>query len=172
MRRFVPLTACLLALLLPSLVARAQEAQAYMNDKLDYVIELPSATWRVVPLTDSVHEYVEFIYGDRSDGLLRIRKEIVEAGAKPSELAARDRDNKLRFQPSFVEGKEEPFQGRLSGVAANYEFTRGGKPMVGRVYYLRADPRTVYVLHFTGSKETLLRLRAQTDSIARSFRLK
>jgi hypothetical protein len=44
--------------------------------------------------------------------------------------------------------------------------------MAARVYYLRADPRTVYVLHFSGRRDTLLQLRAQTDSIARSFRIK
>lgn len=169
MRRFVILAACLLALALPAL---AQEPQPYTNDDLDYVVELPNTTWRVVPLADSVHHHAEFIYNDRSDGLLRVRKEVVDAGTKPADLAARDRDNKLRYQRGFVEGKEENFPGRLSGIAANYEYTAAGKPMVGRIYYLQADPRTIYVLHFTGSKDTLLRLRAQTDSIARSFRVK
>ena len=169
MRRFVTLAVCLLA---SAALAAAQEPQPYTNDKLDYVIELPNQTWRVVPLTDSVHQHVEYVFNDRSDGLLRVRKEVVEAGAKLNELAARDRDNKLRYKPGFMEGKEENFPGRLSGIATNYEYIAAGKPMVGRIYYLRADPRAVYVLHFTGSKDTLLRLRAQTDAIARSFRIK
>ena len=172
MRRFVTLATCLLALAAPSLVGAQPPSQAYTNDQPDYAVELPNARWRVVPLTDSVHQHVEYIYNDRSDALLRVRREVVEGGTKPADVAARDRDNKLRFMAGFAEGKEESFAGRLAGVAANYEFTRAGKAMVGRIYYLQADPRTIYVLHFTGSKETLLLLRSQTDSIARSFRLK
>jgi hypothetical protein len=44
--------------------------------------------------------------------------------------------------------------------------------MAGRLYYLQADNRTVYALRFTGLRDRLLQIRNQTDSIARSFRLK
>ena len=125
-----------------------------------------------MPRSDSVHEHVEFIYQDRSDALLRIRKEVVGEGAKPSDLAERDREHKWRYQPGFVEGKTDNFAGRLSGIAAAYEYTAAGKQMTARVYYLQVDPRTVYVLHFTGRRETLRQLRAQTDGIARSFKIK
>jgi hypothetical protein len=170
MRRLITLLALALAFAAPA--ALAQDAQTYTNDKLDYALDLPNATWRAVPRADSMHEHVEFIYGDRSDGLLRVRKEIVDDGTSPSDLARRDQDNKLRFQNGYVEGKQDNFPGRLKGIAASYEFTGGGKPMVGVIYYLQADPRTIYVLHFTGAKDTLLRLRSQTDAIARSFRVK
>ena len=170
MRRLITLAALALAFAAPAL--RAQDVQSYTNDKLEYALDLPNATWRAVPRADSVHEHVEFIYNDRSDGHLRIRKEIVEDGTTPADLARRDHDNKLRFQRGYVEGREDNFPGRLKGVASSYEFTGAGKPMVGVIYYLQADPRTIYVLHFTGSKDTLLRLRSQTDSIARSFRIK
>lgn len=170
---------CLLALAAFALVfaahgqpARAQGAQVYTTDALEYSIEFPNATWRAVPRADGDRTRAEFVYGDRSDALLRVRKEIVEENTTPSELAARDNDNKLRFQRGYVEGKQDLFPGRLKGVASSYEFTGAGKPMVGVVYYLQADPRTIYVLHFTGAKDTLLRLRAQTDQIARSFKLK
>ncbi|MDT7604515.1 MAG: hypothetical protein QOF61_2512 [Acidobacteriota bacterium] len=170
MRRLIILAALAFAFAAPAV--RAQEAQTYTSDKLDYVLDLPNATWRAVARADSEHEHIDFIYGDRSDGLLRIRKEVVEEGTSPADLARRDQDNKLRFQHGYVEGKQDNFPGRLKGIAASYEFTGGGKPMVGVIYYLQAEPRTIYVLHFTGSKDTLLRLRSQTDAIARSFRLK
>ncbi len=54
----------------------------------------------------------------------------------------------------------------------SYEYTAGGKAMAGRLYYLQADNRTVYALRFTGLRDRLLQIRNQTDSIARSFRLK
>jgi hypothetical protein len=172
MRRTINTALCLLALALAA-AASAQEPRVYTNEGIEYALELPSPAWRVVPRSDDARD-IEFIHQDRSDALLRVRKELVEPDVKPEELAGRDRDTKLRMrhQNGFVEGKIETFSGRLPGVAAPYEFTQGGKPMVGRVYYLRADPRTVYVLHFTGRRETLLQLRAQTDAIARSFRLK
>ena len=169
MRRLINIAACALALVL---TAAAQGPQVYTNESVEYALELPNPTWRTVARSDSVHEHVEFIYQDRSDALLRIRKEVVANDSKLSDLAERDRENKWRYQPAFVEGKTENFAGRLSGIAAAYEYTAAGKQMTARVYYLRVDPRTVYVLHFTGRRDTLLRLRSQTDSIARSFRIK
>jgi hypothetical protein len=172
MRRLLTIAALALAFVAASSAARAQETRTYTTDKIEYALDLPNATWRAVPRADSMHEHVDFIYGDRGDGLLRIRKELVDDGAKLEDLARRDQDNKLRFQHGYVEGRQDNFPGRLKGIASSYEFTGGGKPMVGVIYYLQADPRTVYVLHFTGAKDTLLRVRSQTDSIARSFRVK
>ena len=97
---------------------------------------------------------------------------MVDAGTSPSDVARRDRDQKFRFHPGFVEGKEESFSGRLSGVTVSYEFIKTGKPMIGRIYYLQADNRTVYALRFTGLRDKLARIRNQTDLIARSFKLK
>lgn len=171
MRRLINIAACALALALTA-AAQQEGPQVYTNESIDYALELPNATWRTVPRSDIVHQMVEFIYQDRSDALLRVRKEVVSDDAKPAALAERDRENKWRYQNGFVEGKTDNFAGRLSGISAAYEYTAAGKPMTARVYYLQADPRTVYVLHFTGRRETLLQLRAQTDSIARSFKIK
>ncbi len=159
----------MLAVAVSASVATAQ--QVFTNDKIDYVLELPSTQWRVISEPDAAHEHAEFVYGDRLDGHLQIRKEIAEAGTKPSDLARRDFDQKLRFLPGFVEGKEESFTGRLNGITISYEFVRTGKPMMGRIYYLQAN-RTIYALRFTGLKDKLARIRNQTDLIARSFRLK
>lgn len=150
--------------------AGAQEA--FTSDKTDYSIELPSATWRVISEPDAAHEHVEFIFGNRLDGHLQIRKEMVDAGTTAADVARRDRDQKFRFHPGFVEGKEESFSGRLNGITVSYEFIKTGKPMLGRIYYLQADNRTIYALRFTGLRDKLARIRNQTDLIARSFKLK
>ena len=168
MRRFFFLSLFVAGLL--SSVVLAQ--QAYTNEKVDYTFELPSATWRAILEPDAAHEHPEFVYGDRLDGYLTIRKEVVDAGTTASELARRDQDLKLRYLPGFIEGKQEPFNGRLDGVTMSYEFTRTGKPMLGRTYYLQADNRTIYALRFTGLRDKLGRIRNQTDQIARSFKLK
>ncbi|MDQ3817355.1 MAG: hypothetical protein M3362_06660 [Acidobacteriota bacterium] len=156
------------ALAVASAVAVAQ--QTYNGG--EYTLEFPSERWRVTQEPDSMHEHAEFIYGDRNDGYLRIRKEVVEAGTTADDLARRDQDQKLRFQTGYIEGKEDKFAGRLEGVTYGYEYTSGGKSMAGRIYYLQADNRTIYTLRFTGLREKLSLIRNQTDSIARSFKLK
>ena len=168
MRRILAFTLILIGLMTPLALAQ----QLYTHDKVDYSFELPSATWRAILEPDAAHEHPEFVYGDRLDGFLTIRKEVVEAGTTASELARRDQDLKLRFLPGFVQGKEDPFNGRLNGVTISYEFVRTGKPMLGRTYYLQADNRTIYALRFTGLRDKLSRIRNQTDLIARTFKLK
>jgi hypothetical protein len=151
-------------------IAAAQEV--FTRNQIDYSIELPSNLWRVISEPDADHEHAEFVYGDRLDGYLQIRKDVVDAGTTPADLARRYLDQRLRFLPGFVEGKEEKFSGRLEGVTISYEFVKTGKPMMGRIYYLQADNRTIYVVRFTGLRDKLARIRNQTDAIARSFRLK
>jgi len=167
MRRSI---AVLVLLCYACLFVAAQEV--FTTSKLEYTIDLPSPTWRAISEPDAVHEHAEFVYGDRLDGYLQIRKEVVEAGTTPRDLAQRDQEQKLRFIPGFVEGKEENFSGRLSGYTFSYEFVKTGKPMTGRIYYLQADNRTIYSLRFSGLRDKLPLIRNQTDSIARSFRLK
>jgi len=168
MHRILIFTFLLLGLVTPVVLAQ----QIYTNEKVDYSFELPSPTWRAIIEPDAAHEHPEFVYGDRLDGFLTIRKEVVEAGTTAAELARRDQDLKLRYLPGFVEGKQEPFNGRLDGVTISYEFVRTGKPMLGRTYYLQVDNRTIYALRFTGLRDKLSRIRNQTDLIARTFKMK
>ena len=168
MRRILAFALVLIGLMTSAALAQ----QLYSHDNVEYTFELPSATWKSILEPDAAHEHPEFVYGDRLDGYLTIRKEVVDAGTTAGELARRDQDLKLRFLPGFVEGKQEPFNGRLDGVTMSYEFVRTGKPMLGRTYYLQVDNRTIYALRFTGLKDKLARIRNQTDLIARSFKLK
>jgi hypothetical protein len=170
MRRLTIFLALAFMLTFGSVLAAAQ--QTFTSDNADYTLELPSERWRVIQEPDSLHEHAEFIYGDRNDGYLRIRKEVVEAGTTVSQVSQRDQDQKLHFLTGYVEGKEEKFAGRLNGVTFSYEYTAGGKAMAGRIYYLQADNRTIYALRFTGLRDRLSQIRNQTDSIARSFHLK
>ena len=168
MRRLILFIATLIVM---SLVALGQ-SQTYTNDKVDYTLELPSATWRVIAEPDGAHQRTELIYGDRNDGYLRIRKEALEPGLTVSEFGRRDQEQKVRYLPGYIDGKEERFAGRLNGVTISYEFTQAGKPMEGRTYYLQADSHTIYALRFTGARAKLGRIRNQTDIIARSFQIK
>ena len=169
-RNTARLSACLLALFALASAARAQEP--FTSETDDYTLELPTQTWKALPRTDGAHRHTEYVYGDRSDGYLRVRRGVLGGETSLNEFARAEADTKLRFLPGFVVGKEAPFSGRLSGVVSTYEYTNAGKPMAGRVYYLKADERTVFVLHFTGARDRLQRIQNQTDAIARSFRLK
>ncbi|MGB9181344.1 MAG: hypothetical protein WCB68_19080 [Pyrinomonadaceae bacterium] len=162
---------CLLLLALAPLAAAAQEVRTVTDGELGYVLELPSINWRAVIRPDGVHRHTTFIYGGANDALLRIRMEFVDAGIAPLDLAQKDREQELRSLPGYVENNEERFVGRMSGNVISYEYTSGGKLMAGRIYYLRADARTIYTLQFTGMRDRLLALRGQADFIARSFHL-
>ncbi|HYX28345.1 MAG TPA: hypothetical protein VE863_07250 [Pyrinomonadaceae bacterium] len=155
-----------------SRVGAAFQEFSYTSPKGGFSVEFPSPVWKKIGEPDDVHQHTEFIYGERSDGYLRIRKETLDQGVSIQEFARRDQDERTRFQPGFVDGKSETFNGRLDGVTASYEFTQGGKPMAGRNYYLKIDDHSVYVLRFTGSRDKFLRIRNQTDFIARSLKLK
>ena len=167
----VVISTLFLVLLLPA-TASAQE-EPYESETDEYVIELPSPSWKKGARADGTHQHAEFIYnGDRGDGYLRVRKEVLDPDTPLSAASRRDADLKLRYLPGFVGGKEEHFAGRLSGIVYAYEYTNAGKANAGRIYFLRADDGAVYLLHFTGRSERLLRIRNQTDAIARSFRPK
>ena len=168
MRRILASALVLIALAAPAALSQ----QTYTHDNVQYTFEIPSPTWRTILEPDAAHDHPEFVYGDRLDGYLTIRKEVVDAETSAAELARRDSDLTLRFLPGFVEGKQETFNGRLNGVTMSYEFVRTGKPMLGRTYYLQADNRTIYALRFTGLRDKLARIRNQTDLIARTFKLK
>ena len=172
MRRNTKLFICALALLAFGAAAASAQEQPYTSETNEYSLELPSEVWKAVPRPDSERRHMEFINGIRPDGYLQVRREVVEGNTKLVDFAHAEADTKLRYKPGFVIGKDGPFSGRLSGVVLNYEYTAAGKPMAGRVYYLQADGRTVYVLHFTGLRDKLQRIQNQTDAIARSFRLK
>src|SRR2546428_1526133 len=170
MHRLTTFFACVVFCVLGLSVAASQR-ELFNSSKVDYTLELPS-NWHVITEPDAVHEHTEFVNGDRLEGYLQVRKEVVDAGTTASELARRDQDQKLQYLPGFVSGKEEKFAGRLNGVTISYEFIKTGKPMMGRTYYLQADSRTIYALRFTGLRDKLARIRNQTDLIARSFRLR
>ena len=157
---------------LSSPLASNTQEHSYSSARTTYIVDFPSPTWRLVDEPDEIHQHAEFVYGDRNDGYLRIRKETLAEGLTVKEFAHRDQDQKERFRPGYVDGKDEQFTGRLSGVTMSFEYSQAGKPMAGRSYYLQGDSAHVYVLRFTGMRDKLLRIRNQTDLIARSLRLK
>ena len=153
----------------------AEAQQTFTREGVEYVLDLPSASWRAVSRVD-VHEHLEFVNGDDySNGYLRLRKKVVTSDTTLQDLFSEIEKWELQKLPGYVActgGKGTEFNGKLKGTVFSYEFVNQGRNMDGRIYYLRLDNRTFYILHFTVASEKLPSLRDQMDSIARSFRLK
>ncbi len=143
----------------------------FSDPNVDYSFALPDAKWKMTAKPSATSPNVEYVYGDRTDGHLEVRKLTVAKDAILSDLI-QDEEQKLQFKPGFVAGKEENFVGHLRGSVFNFEYVAAGRSMSGRFYFLRANPTTVYLLRFAGQKDSLRLVRNQTDSIARTFAVK
>ena len=164
-----------LLLIIPFSTNADAQTQTFTRAGVEYVLDLPSPSWRAVSRVD-VHEHLEFVNGeDNSNGYLRLRKQLVTPDTTSADLFSEAEKWELQKLPGYVAcsgGKGAEFNGHLNGTVFSYEFTNHGKNMDGRIYFLRLDSRTFYTLHFTVASEKLASLRDQMDSIARSFRLK
>ena len=170
MRTPFVLPASILALALCSAATFAQ-TRTFTDPDRGFALELPTPAWVAVPMPDGAHRHTGFVHSGGGDWRLRIRREMVDRGETTATLAEEE-ETELRFLPAYVETGREPFAGRLSGTRFTYEYSDGGRLMTGRTYYLQANRQTIYVLKFTGARDRLAALRAETDSIARGFRLR
>lgn len=161
--------------LIASLFPKVASGQGYTftSKNVDYAIDFPSAKWRALRSSSIIPARTrkEFTYADGESLRLLVRKKMVDASVTTSDMVRR-RQTWDQHLAGYVLVKEEDFNGRLSGSKFSYEYTQGGKPMTALVYYLEADNRTIYSLLFSGTRDEILRLLTQADSIARSFRLK
>ena len=147
------------------------QALNFTNADVDYSFDLPDEKWKMTVKPSATTPNVEYVFGDRTDGHLEVRRVNIPNKAIISDVV-RDEEQKLQFLPGYVAGKEEQFGGFLNGLIFNFEFVRAGRPMSGRFYFLRADEGSLYILRFTGYRDQLRSIRHQTDLIARTFKVK
>ena len=140
----------------------------YEDERGNYALELPSSSWRVVHLNGIAHPRTEFINGKRSAVRLRIRR--VYPAASPSDLVRRQQSADSLFLSGYMIGKEQPFEGRLSGTKYSYEYVKRGIAITGLSYNLQGDDGFIYRLQFTGPQNRMWELREQMELIAVSFR--
>lgn len=152
-------------------VSAFAQTETFSDSNVEYQFNLPNATWKMTVKPSAMSPNVEYVFGDRQNGHLEIRKLAVKADDLLSDVIAGE-EQKLKFMQGYVAGKEENFAGNLRGTVFNFEFVRSGRNMSGRFYFLKANPTTVYVVRFTGQREKLISIRNQTDSIARTFEVK
>lgn len=151
------------------------QTREFTSASLDYVLDLPTSSWRAVQRLDG-HEHVEFVNGaDYVNGHLRMRKRFVTAKTGPEGLFGYDEKWELRRLPGYVacnNGSGADIVGHLKGRVFSYQFVSRGVNMDARIYYLRLNKHVFYALHFTVASTKLQGLKNEMDSIARSFRLK
>ncbi|MGC2238717.1 MAG: hypothetical protein WA584_21360 [Pyrinomonadaceae bacterium] len=152
-------------------VSAFAQSHTFSDPNVNYTFSLPEETWKMIAKPTQISPNVEYVYGDKTDGHLEVRKIAVKSGDMLSDTIESE-EQKLQFLPGYVAGKEEPFAGKLKGTVFNYEFVRSGRNMSGRVYFLKANDTTVYALRFSGERDKLRSLRNQTDSIGRTFDVK
>ena len=109
----------LLLILLPlSIIANAQ-THTFTREGVEYVLDLPSPSWRAVSRVD-VHEHLEFVNGeDQSNGYLRLRKKLVRPDTTSDELFSEAEKWELQKLPGYVVcsgGKGTEFNGQLKGT--------------------------------------------------------
>lgn len=145
--------------------------EAFSDPSVDYSFALPDAKWKMTVKPSATSPNVEYVYSDRTDGHLEVRKLTIAKNSILTDVI-QDEEQKLQFRPGYVAGKEENFVGHLRGSVFNFEYVAAGRSMAGRFYFLKVNETTIYLLRFTGQKDTLRSIRNQTDSIARTFAVK
>ena len=160
----------LTAVLLATIQAFGQ-GETFSNPNVDYTFALPEAKWKMTVTPSPTSPNVEYVYGDRYDGHLEVRRVTIAKDTLLTDVL-KEEEQKLQFRPGFVAGKEENFAGKLKGTVFNFEYVSSGRSMSGRFYFLRSSETTIYILRFTGQKDSIRSLRNQTDSIGRTFGVK
>lgn len=169
LNKFSILFSAVLGLLLA--VSAFSQGSTFSDPNVDYTFDLPEDSWKITAKPSAISPNVEYVNNERKEGRLEVRKLTVGKDAAIADII-KDEEVKLRFQMGYIAGKEEVFSGFLKGNVFNYEYVASGLNMSGRHYFLRTNDTTVYVLRFTGLQNKLKTIRNQTDSIARTFKIK
>jgi hypothetical protein len=170
-RLFLP---TILLLLIFSATAKAQEV--FEEPGGEYSVTLP-AGWIAVVNEDALgRKDVNIVFRIRENGALKVRRiDGVDSSQELMDFVKNDEQSVLEFLPAYDRIGLEKFAlpGGKIGTLLSYDYNNHvGQPFTGRNYYLRSGEKSIYILRFTGRKNTLSPLRNQTDAIARSFKTK
>jgi hypothetical protein len=166
----------LLSVLIFTFSATAKAQEVFDDPDGQYTVTLP-AGWIAVVNQDSLgRKDVNIVYRIRENGALKMRRiDEVDANLDVMEFAKQDENSVLQFLPGYDRLGIEKFAlpGGRTGTLISYDYKNStGQPFTGRNYYLRVGEKSMYILRFTGRKNTLSPLRNQTDAMARSFKAK
>jgi len=147
-----------------------QNAQEFSDPGGQYSLNL-MGDWRAISYNDAVgRSKTEFVYRDRSEGLLKITRESLPGAL--SDFVRQEEENLKIYRSGFEGAAREPFGGgSLNGIRLSFFSTEGNRKIANTYYYLQ-DKNAVWVLRFGGKRGSLDTIRNVTDQIARSFRTK
>ena len=147
----------------------AQSEKEYVDPDGQYKISL-LGDWKAISYKDAVgRQKTEFVYRDRSEGLLKISRETLSGGDLAG-LVRQEEETLKIYRAGFERGASEGFgAGELKGVRLSFYNTDSRRPKANTYYYLQ-DGNSVWVLRFSGERGTLDTIRNITDQMARSFR--
>jgi len=159
-----------IAVAVSSIAASAQSDREFQDKAGGFSVSL-AGDWRAVTYNDAVgRQKTDFIYRDRSEGLLRVNKDGL--GGRQIDDVEREEEENLRIaKQAFEQEGKEPFGGGpLLGIRLSFNYVESTRKMSATYYYLQ-DGSDLWVLRFTGKRGVLDRVRNLTDQIARSFRV-
>ena len=125
--------------------------------------------WRPVSYSDAVgRQKTEFVYRDRSEGLLKITRENLDSRTVAD--LAREEEETLKVYKGALEitGNEQFGGGSLKGIRLSFYYVEGGRRSATYYYLQHGDG--AWVLRFTGKRGAIDTIRNITDQMARSFR--
>jgi hypothetical protein len=150
-----------------SAIAYAQDGQAYVDKAGGYKLSL-YGDWRAVNYNDAVgRAKTEFVFRDRSEGLLKISSQPLQG--ELANMVQAEEENQRIYRAGFERAASETFGGgTLSGMRLSFYTTEGPRQLAHTIYFLQ-DKNTIYVLRFAGKRGVLDRNRNISDQVARSF---
>ena len=151
-----------------STISLAQTSQEFTDPAGKYKITL-LGDWKAVSYNDAVgRAKLEFVYGDRSEGLLKITKEKLN-GINLAGKVRGEEENLKMYRAGFERASTEQFDaGSLDGRRFAFYSADGGRKTASAFYFLQ-DGDYVWVLRFTGRRGVLDTIRNVTDRMARGF---
>jgi hypothetical protein len=151
-----------------SVAVQAQSGQEYEDPTGKFKLAL-IGDWKPVTYNDAVgRQKTEFVYRDRSEGLLKISKESLSGSI--ADMARQEEERLKMYRSGFERSASEAFGGgALTGIRLSFFSTDGGRQHANTYYFLQ-DKSTVYVLRFTGRRGSLDTNRNISDQVARSFK--
>jgi len=163
---FLLITAVLFAAMAPAFARQGN--QEFTDPSGQYKLTL-IGEWRPVSYNDAVgRAKTEFVYRDRSEGLLKVSRETLPGAL--SDFVRQEEENLKIYRSGFEGSVKEPFGGgALSGLRLSFFTTEGNRKMANTFYYLQ-DKNAVWLLRFSGKRGSLDAIRNLTDQLARSFR--
>ena len=150
-----------------SAIAVAQSGQDYEDPSGKFKLVL-YGEWKAISYNDAVgRPKTEFIYRDRSEGLLKIARETLSGTI--ADMVRQEEESLRNYRPGFERASSEAFGGGgLNGMRLSFYSNESGRQTASTFYFLQ-DKNAVYILRFTGKRGLLDVNRNIMDQIARSF---